>query len=210
MIRRSRLKTGNEGWLTSYADLITNLLIFFMLIISASEIQMGKLESIASALSERASPQSLSHAEIILKEEIKAQNLENKVEVSMTPSGLELAFNSGLTFSSGGAVVLPEMVGPLKKVLSLLPPYAEKYRFAIEGHTDETPLKGESVYKSNWDLAAARALQVRERLEEVGIAKEKMRVEAYADTKPLSPVQLKNLTVDQVFAKHRRVIIRLY
>ena len=30
MIRRSRLKTGNEGWLTSYADLITNLLIFFI------------------------------------------------------------------------------------------------------------------------------------------------------------------------------------
>ncbi len=210
MIRRSRLKTGNEGWLTSYADLITNLLIFFMLIIVASEVQMGKLESIASQFSQTVSPDSLRHAEKVLSEEIKNNNLTEKVEVKMTDAGLEMSFNSGLTFSSGGASILPEMIQPLQKVLTLLRPYVAKYRFAIEGHTDETPIKGDSHYHSNWDLAAARALEVRQYLESVGIPKNNMRVEAYADTRPLSADQLKGLVYDQVLAKHRRVIIRLY
>jgi chemotaxis protein MotB len=207
---RKRLKTGNEGWLTSYADLITNLLIFFILIMSASELQMGKLESIASAFSQTVSPKSLSHAEKVLSEEIKKQNLDQQVEVKMTNSGLEISFNSGVTFASGGADVLPEMVEPLKKVMALLPEYADRYKFAVEGHTDEEPVKKESIFKSNWDLAAARALKVRDLLENVGLPKQKIRVEAYADTKPLATQQLTGLNHQQILAKHRRVIIRLF
>jgi chemotaxis protein MotB len=210
MIRRKRLKTGNEGWLTSYADLITNLLIFFVLIMSASELQMGKLESIASSLSQTVSPKSLKHAEKQLNEEIEKQKLTNQVEVKMTDSGLEISFNSGMTFASGGADVLPDMLEPLKKIMNLLPQYADRYKFAVEGHTDEEPLKKESIFKSNWDLAAARALQVRDLLENVGLPKNKIRVEAYADTKPLLAKQLEGLNHQQVLAKHRRVIIRLF
>ena len=61
-MRRLRLKTGNEGWLTSYADLITNLIVFFILIISASELQKGKLEAISEAITQHSSPDSLSEA----------------------------------------------------------------------------------------------------------------------------------------------------
>lgn len=210
MIRRSRLKTGNEGWLTSYADLITNLLIFFMLIVSASEIQTGKLDSIASNFSKSSSTQSLSQAEKILNGEITKQNLKDEVEAKITSSGLEISFNSGLTFASGGATILPNRIEPLKKVLSLLLPYASKYKFAVEGHTDEVPLRKDSSFKSNWDLAAARALQVREYMEVVGIEKTKMRIEAYADTKPLPVDDTKGLLSDQILAKHRRVIVRIY
>jgi chemotaxis protein MotB len=210
MIRRKRLKTGNEGWLTSYADLITNLLIFFILIMSASELQMGKLESIASAFSQTVSPKSLKHAEKVLAEEIAKQNLSNQVEVKITDSGLEISFNSGVTFASGGADVLPQMIQPLTKVMALLPQYADRYKFAVEGHTDEEPVKKESVFRSNWDLAAARALQVRDLLEKVGLPSQRIRVEAYADTKPLATSQLSGLSHEQILAKHRRVIIRLF
>lgn len=210
MKRRTRLKTGNEGWLTSYADLITNLLIFFMLILMASEVQMGKLDAIASSLSAKASPKSLAHAEKSLKQEITQQQLEDKVDVKLTSAGLELSFNSGLTFASGGAEILPQWIDPLKKVLGILKPYSDRYRFAVEGHTDETPFKNVSVFSSNWDLAAARALQVRQYLESVGIPRNIMRVEAYADTKKIDKNTLQGLSAEAVLAKHRRVIIRIY
>lgn len=210
MKRRSRLKTGNEGWLTSYADLITNLLIFFMLIVTASEIQVGKLESIASSFNTQTTPKSLNHAEKVLKEEVQRQNLTKQVDVQLTPAGLELSFNSGLTFSSGGSEILPQMISPLKKVLEMLLPFSDRYRFAIEGHTDEIPLSNEAAFKSNWDLAAARALQVRSYLEAVGVPKNKMRIEAYADTKPLPDKEVEGLSQEQILAKHRRVILRLY
>ena len=209
-MRPFRLKTGNEGWLTSYADLITNLLIFFVLIISASQIQTGKMEKIISQLNHgKASTESLPAAAKKVKEALAEQKLTESVNVQLTDQGLELSFESGVTFASGGADVLPTMEEPLAKVLVVLTPFAKKYRFAVEGHTDEVPISS-GRFKSNWELSSARAMQVRERLEQVGIEKNRIRVEAYGDTKALPPEGLKGLTREQVLAKHRRVVVRLY
>lgn len=204
-----RLKTGNEGWLTSYADLITNLIIFFIILISASEIQKGKLEAISQQISQKVAPHSLAEAEQAVREAIQRENLQETVQVKMTNDGLELSFNSGLTFASGQAAVLPQMEEPLSKVLKMLIPYGPNYQFAVEGHTDEVPIKS-AVYRSNWELAAGRALEVRERLETVGISRDRVRVEAYADTRGLSAEEVTGLTRDQNLAKHRRVVVRLY
>jgi outer membrane protein OmpA-like peptidoglycan-associated protein len=53
-------------------------------------------------------------------------------------------------------------------------------------------------------------LIVREKLESVGVSKIKVKVEAYADTKPLEAKVLANLPRTDQLAKHRRVVIRLY
>ncbi len=206
----SRLKTGNEGWLTSYADLITNLLIFFVLIISASSIQTGKMEKIVQQISQGKPPaDSLAAAEKKVKAAIKEENLQDDVTVQLTDDGLELSFESGVVFASGSATILPQMETPLAKVLTVLEPYAKKYRFAVEGHTDETPISSGS-FKSNWELSSARAMQVRERIELVGVEKQRIRVEAYGETKSLPAEALQGLGREDVLAKHRRVVVRLY
>lgn len=210
--RAGRLKTGNEGWLTSYADLITNLLIFFVLIIAASEIQTGKLEQIANQISQKKTTAgSLTHAKEVLEQAIRDQNLQKEVNVAMTSDGLELSFNSGLTFESGSSDILAAMVRPLQKVLTPLVPLADKYRFAVEGHTDQMPInQTSSHFKSNWELSSARSLAVREHLETIGVPRDRIRVEAYADTRPLAAEQLKGLTVEETLARHRRVVVRVY
>lgn len=207
--RRHHLRTGNEGWLTSYADLMTNLLIFFVLLVSASEIQTGRLERLMTRIS--GAPQgSLSEAQKIVDQTIREQNLTGKVTVEMTDSGLELSFNSGVTFSSGQAVIRPEMLEPLTKVLDPLVPLAGKYRFAIEGHTDRVPLGGTSSFRSNWELASARSGEVRDRLERMGVPRDRLRIEAYADTKPLPQAQVVGLSDEEALARHRRVVVRLH
>lgn len=207
---QSRLRTGDTGWLTSYADLMTNLLIFFVLIVSASEIQTGRMERILSKLSGQASSGSLSEAQKTLEQAIKAQGLEGKVSTQMTDSGLEISFNSGVTFASGKADIRSEMLDPLIKVLTPLVAYAGKYRFAVEGHTDHVPIAAGSPYKSNWELSSARSLEVRDKLEQIGVPRNRVRVEAYADTRPLPPEQLKGLSDEEILARHRRVVVRLY
>ena len=207
--RDFRLKSSNEGWLTSYADLITNLLIFFVLIISASQIQTGKMEKIIAQISQKKPTETLASAEKKVKEALKQENLQDNVSVKLTDAGLELSFESGVTFASGSADILPLMEEPLSKVLKVLTPYAVKYNFAVEGHTDETPIST-GRFKSNWELSSARAMQVRERLEQVGIEKSRIRVEAYGETKGLPAEALTGLTREQVLAKHRRVVVRLY
>ena len=209
--RPQRSRTGNEGWLTSYADLITNLLIFFVLIISASQIQSGKMERIISSMSagQPTSTTTLSQAKKELNEVLKEQQLDRQVTVQMTDEGLELSFESGVMFASGSAEIFSAMNEPLGKVLTAVAKYREKYRYAVEGHTDEIPIRS-GTYLSNWELSSARALAVRQRLEDVGIKRDRIRVEAYADTRPLPAKATQNLSREELLAKHRRVVIRLY
>ncbi len=211
MRKPNRIRANNEAWLTSYADLITNLLIFFVLIISASQIQTGKMEKIIQSMTEGViSEESLPAAKEKLSQALKKENLsEQDVSVQLTDEGLELSFNSGVTFASGSADILSSMENSLQKVLLVLKPYSQKYHFAIEGHTDEMPISS-AQFKSNWELASARAMQLRERLEGTGVPSNKIRVEAYANFKPLPEEVLKNLDQASRLAKHRRVTIRLF
>lgn len=205
-----RLKSGGEGWLISYADLITNLLIFFVLIISASAMQTGKMEKIIESISQSApATESLSSAAAKVKAELVAQQLDKNVHAELTDQGLEIVFDSGVTFDSGAAEILAAMEEPLSKVLSVIKPYAARYQLAVEGHTDDRPVNGK-FYKSNWELSSARAMTIRERLERLGFDPRKIRVEAYADTKPLATELGRNLDREAFLAKHRRVVIRLY
>lgn len=204
-----RLRSSNEGWLTSYADLITNLLIFFVLIITASQVQTGKMEKIIEQISNNSPSESLSSAAKKVEDTLTTQNLKENVSVNLTDSGLEIAFDSGVMFTSGSAEILTTMNDPLAKILEVVRPYTDKYAVAVEGHTDENPIRN-SIYKSNWELSSARAMRIRERLESVGVEAKKIRVEAYADNKPLKLEAGANLDRAAFLAKHRRVVIRLF
>lgn len=206
---RRRLKTGNEGWLTSYADLMTNLLIFFILIVSASEVQTGKMERVASRISGKSSG-TLAEAQKTVEQSIRDEKLEGKVTARISDAGLEISFNSGVTFASGKADVRPEMLDPLRKVLSGLVSYSSRYQFAVEGHTDRVPIAPSGGFRSNWDLSSARSLEVRERLESIGVPRDRIRVEAYADTRPLADSEVAGLAPDEALARARRVVVRLY
>lgn len=70
-------------------------------------------------------------------------------------------------------------------------------RFRIEGHTDNTPVDayyaddgseddsgGREVYPSNWELSAARAMNVLHYLADFGVDEEKFSIAGYADKRP--------------------------
>jgi chemotaxis protein MotB len=204
-----RLKSSGEGWLTSYADLITNLLIFFVLIISASAVQTGKMEKIIESISQNRATDSLATAATEVKAELAKAQLAANVRAELTDAGLEIVFDSGVTFDSGSAAIIPSMVEPMAKVLEVIKPYSQRYQVAIEGHTDERPLVG-GAFKSNWELSSARAMAIRERLEGIGIDPKRLRVEAYADTRPLAGLAAGGADKETFLARHRRVVIRLY
>ena len=201
---------GNESWLLSYADLITNLLIFFVMLLSAATISESRMQKISQYLSGSASPTSLSSIEEELRRRVKEQGLEALVTTQNTDEGLELALNSGLVFSVGDGHIRAAPVPLLDSMLDTLVPYAGRYRFAVEGHTDNQPITPGGRYASNWELSTARANAVRQRLERVGIAPARIRVEGYADTKPLPEKVTAELSPDERLARHRRVVVRIY
>jgi len=205
-----RTHSNEEGWLLSYADLITNLLIFFVMLLTAAEISKTKMQQISERLSGQESPMSLSSMQEEIDKKIQEQGLENLVGTELTDDGLELSLNSGLVFDSGAAAIRADLGDVLESMLKTLVPYASKYDFAVEGHTDNRPIAPGGTYRSNWELSADRANAVRSRLETVGIDRGRIRVEGYADTKSLDEKKLQGLSEDERLARHRRVVVRVY
>jgi chemotaxis protein MotB len=199
-----------EGWLLSYADLITNLLLFFVVLLTAANMNKSRMQQIVKSISGAESPASLDSIRKEIDAQIAKQQLQDLVHTTVSADGLELSLNSGLVFDSGKAKIRPEIEDVVGSMLQVLAPYSTKYGFAVEGHTDSTPIVNGGTFASNWELSSARAIVVRQRLEDVGISRGRIRVEGYADTKPLPEEQLKGLSADERLARHRRVVVRIY
>jgi chemotaxis protein MotB len=208
MQRRSKGHT--EAWLLSYADLVTNLLLFFVLLMSAANISKTKLQQIAKSVSGAESPASLESIQREIDRRIEERHLQDLVRTDLANDGLELSLNSGLVFDSGKANIRKELEATVAAMLGVLAPYSTRYSFAVEGHTDRNPIVPGAPFATNWELSSARAIVVRQRLEDVGIDRGRIRVEGYADTKPLPETVLAGLGEEQRLARHRRVVVRIY
>jgi chemotaxis protein MotB len=57
-------------------------------------------------------------------------------------------------------------------------------RFRIEGHTDSTPVAENSIFPSNWELSATRAVNVLHYLADYGVRENDFSVAGYSDTRP--------------------------
>lgn len=209
MQRRS--PSNEEGWLLSYADLITNLLIFFAMMLGASQISRTRMQEIVRNLTGEEQEQSLAAIQEEIEQRIAEEGLEDDIRTDLTDDGLKLSLNSGLVFDSGSAEIRVDQSELLDRMLQTLVPYGERYDFAIEGHTDSTPLgDGTPGSRTNWELSTERANAVRARLEGLGLDHEAIRVEGYADTVELPDAELQGLSEQEQLARHRRVVVRVF
>ena len=206
---RRREYMSNEGWLVSYADLITNLLIFFSVLLGAAHISRTRMQELAGELSGVEQPASLSSIQKEIEQHITEAGLQDDIRTDLTDDGLKLSLNSGLMFDVGRSEIRPAQEPLLDDMLETLVPYRDRYDFAVEGHTDTTPYLTEDG-RTNWDLSTDRANAVRRRLEGVGIDADRIRVEGYGDTVPLPEDTLVGLSETERLARHRRVVVRIY
>ena len=133
--------------------------------------------------------------------EMRESGMLERVEVAFTEGRITLRLDDKLLFNTGGADLNPEgndLIGDLVPVLE-----ATGRSISVEGHTDNRPIRSDR-YNSNWDLSAARAVEVVSCLEGRGSAREQMRAVGYADTRPIAD----NDTAEGR-ARNRRVAIVL-
>jgi chemotaxis protein MotB len=93
---------------------------------------------------------------------------------------------------------------------TLANPRFETYRFEIQGHTDDTPVKS-AAFPSDFDLAAARALATMRALASLGLPPERMTIASFGQFAPRVPNRREDgtaLPVNQ--ALNRRVAIHVY
>lgn len=109
---------------------------------------------------------------------------DGKVKVVISDRGLIISITDEELFQPGGADINPKSNAMLTDIaLSLvdLPNYVR-----IEGHTDNTPVRG-GAYPSNWELSSARASRiVRLFVDRAGFPPERMSAAGYGEYRPSS------------------------
>jgi chemotaxis protein MotB len=195
----------DELWLISYADMLTLLIGFFVLIIASVPLKRAQFERIAAALSgSRQAPLE------DLRDKVDAliartPELKDKVKTRDDAEGLGIEFRDALLFDSGSAKLRDQAQPALGEVARLLGELPAR-PVIIEGHTDDVPIRTASFH-SNWELSSQRAINVLQALHANGVVRERMSARAYADTRPLASPAEQDL--EQRRASNRRVVIRV-
>ena len=207
---------ANEDWLLSYADMITLLLAFFVLMLSISKPDATKAEKVTGGLSQAIGGHDVVQPIDTLKAEAQAQaralKLEDgQVSVSTDDRGLVLELDGGTFFDPNSAELRAPFVPSLTKMGQLLnsPKYAD-FQVELDGHTDDVPVTN-PAFPSNWELSAARAAAVARLFVKLGMNPSRVEVVGFGDTRPKVPnrdAQGHALAANQ--AINRRVTVHVF
>lgn len=218
---------SGSSWMASYADLVTQILIFFVLLYSMSVLDVQRFSfALASIQSTFGVPLGIVEPPPILfdpadgedftdlDELIRQRDLRQLIEVYhrleqqvgdsglmellMQERGIVIRFSEHVFFDSGRA----ELRSEARAALDLLEPILVDMPNAVrvEGHTDPRPINT-PLFPSNWELSTARATAViRYLVVQRGLDPTRLSAAGYAEFRPVAS----NATTEGM-ARNRRV-----
>lgn len=208
-----RKKKGDDvntnGWMDTYADTITLLLTFFILLYSISAVDSEKLKQLNHALqsslkgnTEVSEVKDIKDLEVKTKEpesgnteyEDLAKKLNNTIEkngltkvikLRKEDRGIVLQLDETILFEPGKADLKENNKEVLETITTIINEHDNDV--LIEGHTDNVPMNNKE-FASNWELSAARALSaVTYFVHDKQIDPMRFSVKGYGEYKPLVP-----------------------
>ena len=211
--RRKPEESGSgEGWLATFADMITLLLCFFAVLfnpISSKDdvvsaiseyfanmdwgysLTVGKMQNTGNIIADLPSMtrgkvlgDALRRAVSLFNPEVRS----NKVKVTQDERGVVISFASDVFFDSASARINIESARSILLNLAILlnSDDVAGRKFRIEGHTDSSPIDPAGPWISNWQLSTERALSVLYYLVDLGVAEKRMQVAGFGNTMPIS------------------------
>jgi len=197
-----------EAWMVTFADLVSLMLTFFILLLSMSSLDQTGLKDISSFFENAVSvmnsgagteldikpPLQLSK-KMTAKEMVLAmrQNahailansaLSQKVKGIIVRDKLYLRINDAILFDAGSAKLKPKTVEALQRLAKML--VSSPGRIAINGHANRNGAESSSLYPDPWSLTLARAAAVLHLFEREGVNPARMSIAGYGPSKPIS------------------------
>jgi chemotaxis protein MotB len=124
--------------------------------------------------------------------------------------GDRFVFQSEVLFPLGSADLKPAaqdeiaaLANTVNDIAKEIPPDVQ-WILQVDGYTDRQPIKGSSMYASNWELSAARAITVVKLLIADGVPPQHLSAAGFSDYQPLDPAD-----TPDAYAKNRRIELRL-
>lgn len=136
---------------------------------------------------------------------MKNEIAQGQVTISELKGKLTVNMEAAILFDSGKADVKTEGLGILAKIVDTLKAVKDK-AIRIEGHTDAVQISGAltRTFPTNWELSAARAINVTKYLQQQGVDPLNLSAAAFAEHKPVADNGTK-----EGRAKNRRIEITL-
>jgi len=202
---------SHERWLVSYADFVTLLFAFFVVMYASSQVDQRKAGRLSVAIES-----AFQQLGIFQSEEAKAgktalhtsgrrataqqENLgvirgqlesalapeikHGEAALHLEPDGLVISLREAGFFDSGSAVMKAQGEDAFRRVAEILETHT--YALRIEGHTDPVPIHT-ARFASNWELSTARATElIKILIERYNIPPGRLSAAGYAEFHPVA------------------------
>ncbi len=204
-----------EDWLITYADAITLLMAFMVMLLTFSEYDIPAFEEAAAAIQSNLTGQDTTSPIQLLRIDVQDvvynMQADQVVKVETDDKGIVIELSSSAFYLPGLADIRDEAVPVLEKLSqTLLAPRYKYYTVEIEGHTDDDPINTVQ-FPSNWELSAVRASRIVRFFVGQGLDAIRMKATGYAETRPKVPnADLQGNPIPENKVANRRVAIRIY
>ena len=212
--------------MTTFSDLMSLLLCFFVLLLSFSEMDVARFKEVAGSLRDAFGvqreevvfqipkgidvvstefPARFTVDELLerVKAAVKLELIKGEIQIESLKDRVILRFKDELMFPKGSAELTPQAKAVLLKLGEVLALFDGE--IIVAGHTDNLPIHSPK-FRSNWDLSAARAVSVVDfLLAHKFVLPRQMAAVGYGPSRPLYP----NDTEEHRAANRRVEIILL-
>jgi len=212
---KRELEEASPHWTMSYSDMVTLLLVFFVLMLAYSRMSQAKFSSAINSirksialnkekvkLIKEGDPAKLLND---LKKGIEAleipKDIRDQIKIFKIEEGVLIMIGNPAMFERGKADLRPQILPVLYEIAKIIKD--RPFDVSIEGHTCDLPIFSPE-FKSNWELSSARALNVLHYFEKCGVDPYRMQAVAHAYTRPIAPNDC-----EENRRKNRRVEIKL-
>ncbi|MCL1946020.1 MAG: flagellar motor protein MotB [Chitinivibrionia bacterium] len=196
-------------WMTSYSDLMSLLMCFFVMLFALMTPDAKKFEMAAASFQAAFNgvltslPTVAIHQQVLtprlggdaqnkriaadaatkIKEVVKKENEEEAVKVQVTDTGIAIRISDRVSFDPGSDRLKPEFNAVLQSVMKIINETPSR-EIRVEGHTDNVPIAS-SKFPSNWELSASRAVAVVRSMTQDGADPKKLSAVGYGEFRPI-------------------------
>lgn len=210
--KKQEAPRGAPAYMTTWGDMCTLLLCFFVMLLAMSTIDPAKFNVAASSFQNALSGVLESYPSVMItkdiliprlggdeqnkrmavdaaqriKKAVKKEGLEDAVKVKVTESGIAVKLSDPIGFDLGESEIKPELIPTLKNICEIVNSLPTT-QIRVEGHTDDLPIRSYK-FPSNWELSSSRALNVVKFMASDGrIEPSRLSAIGYGEYRPLVP-----------------------
>jgi len=206
-----------DAWLITYADMVTLLLCFFIILFGISTPNGELTKKVAESLRKQGFYNDegvITDPFETLKKDLSlalgASGYDSNIAISEQDDAVSMELASSAFFTSGSAKFSKQAIPMLELLAKQLAGFKNKdVVIEVEGHTDDTPI-ATAQFPSNWELSTARASNIVRYFIAQGFPEQKLRALGAAATQPKAPNRdAKGNPIPANQELNRRVVVKL-